>query len=71
MIPALFLAVLIAAEPAEERADALMREGAALGDKALWDEAIERFRASDREFPRAIVACNIGLAHARAGRPEL
>ena len=69
MISPLLLSLLFAADPRIE-ADRLVEEGAALGQKGQWDEAIERFEAADAIFPRAMHACNIGLAHARASRPE-
>lgn len=60
------------ATPADPRAaaDALVADGVALGEARRFDEAIERFEAADRLFPRAMHVCNIGLAHARADRPE-
>jgi|GEM_PF-3025309 len=77
MIPSLALCLLLTATPAPEpsseprsEADRLVEEGAALGQQGRWDEAIARFEAADALFPRAIHACNIGLVHARAGRPE-
>ena len=51
-------------------ADRLVEEGAAFGRERRWDDAIARFEAADALFPRAIHACNIGLVHARTGRPE-
>lgn len=73
MIPSLALCMLFTATPSPEpriEADRLVAEGAALGQQGRWDEAIVRFEAADALFPRAIHACNIGLAHARADRPE-
>lgn len=73
----LIIALLVAspgpAAPPEDplaAADALVAEGVALGRANRFDEAILRFEAADRLFPRAIHVCNIGLAHARADRPE-
>jgi len=67
----LAFAALFGAEPGPRaEADRLVTEGASLGERGLWDDAIARFEEADRLFPRAIHACNIGLAHARAGRPE-
>ncbi|MCC6622436.1 MAG: hypothetical protein IT385_14325 [Deltaproteobacteria bacterium] len=67
----LTVATLFGAEPdPRAEADRLVAEGAALGQKGRWDEAIARFEEAERHFPRAIHACNIGLAHARADRPE-
>lgn len=59
-----------ATEPRVE-ADRLVREGAALGERGLWDEAIARFSEAEKLWPRALHDCNIGLAQARAGRPHL
>ena len=59
------------AETAQARADQMVREGAALGEAGHWDAAIERFRAAEALFPRAIHDCNIGLAYARSKRPHL
>ena len=65
------IALIVGAEPdPRAEADRLVNEGASLGQQGLWDQAIERFEAADALFPRAIHACNIGLAHARAARPE-
>ncbi len=69
MIASLLLGLLFASD-ARLQADRLVEEGAALGEKGQWDAAIERFEAADALFPRAMHACNIGLAHARANRPE-
>lgn len=76
MLP-LFIAFMVAgsgptAPPEDPRAaaDALVEEGVALGRANRFDEAIQRFEAADRLFPRTIHVCNIGLAHARADRPE-
>lgn len=56
-------------DDARERADALVREGAALGEQGAWAEAIARFREAGALFPRAIDHCNIGMAYVRWGRP--
>ena len=77
MNPALLVALLLAlstsaasASTPREQADALVREGAALGEAGLWDGAIARFRDADALFPRAMHDCNIGLAYARSNRPD-
>lgn len=56
-------------DDARERADALVREGAALGERGAWAAAIARFREAGALFPRAIDHCNIGMAYVRWGRP--
>lgn len=75
----LLVAAMLGADPVPEPvpsddpkvvADRLVAEGAALGQKGDWDGAIAAFEKADEHFPRAIHACNIGLAHARANRPE-
>jgi hypothetical protein len=54
-------------EPRAE-ADALVVEGARLGEESLFEEAILRFKAAESRLPRALHDCNIGLAYARLAR---
>lgn len=75
-LPALLVvalaAVTLGAAPAErdrDRADALVRDGAALGQRGEWEAAIARFREASALFPRALDHCNIGLAYVRWGKP--
>ncbi len=67
--------VLLLATPAthaapspEAAADALVAEGAALGEQGRWAEAVAKFQAAEARFPRAIHHCNIGLAWSLAER---
>ncbi len=59
-----------ALDPRED-ADTLVREGAALGERGDWDGAIEKFRAAERSWPRAMHDCNIGLAYVLSARHHL
>ncbi len=60
-----------AARTPRDVADALVRDGARLGEAGQWDDAIARFRAAEAAFPRALHDCNIGLAYVRSQRPHL
>ncbi|MDP7040549.1 MAG: hypothetical protein QGI45_15430 [Myxococcota bacterium] len=51
------------AAQAEQRANALNREGALLGEEGSFSSAIARFQEADRIFPRPIHDCNIGLVY--------
>ena len=48
-----------------ERADELVEEGNRLGAAGTLDDAITRFKEADLLVPRAIHACNLGLAYSR------
>ena len=50
---------------ARQAADRLVIEGKQLGDAGRVLEAIERFKAAETKYPRAIHGCNIGLAYAQ------
>lgn len=50
---------------ARAAADRLVIEGKKLGDAGRVMEAIERFKAAEARYPRAIHGCNIGLAYAQ------
>lgn len=50
---------------ARKSADRLVLEGKRLGDAGRVMEAIERFKAAEAKYPRAIHGCNIGLAYAQ------
>ena len=52
-------------EDARKSADRLVLEGKKLGDAGRVMEAIERFKAAEAKYPRAIHGCNIGLAYAQ------
>ncbi len=58
-----FAAPAQADDARRRQADALVTEGVELGRHGKFELAIERFREAERAFPRAIHACNIGLAY--------
>lgn len=66
---ALCLAGSAAADDKKARADALVKEGAALGQAGKLAEAIEKFQEAEALFPRAMHHCNIGLTYKRMSRP--
>lgn len=53
------------ADEGKKKADALLAEAAKLGQAGDLKGAIVKFKAADAVFPRALVACNIGLAYSR------
>lgn len=65
---ALSLAVAAHAQDPRGEADALVVEGARLGEEGRFEEAILRFKAAESRLPRALHDCNIGLAYARLAR---
>lgn len=71
VVCALLVAASAHAVTPEAEANALVAEGARLGEAGAFDEAIARFRAAERVLPRAIHDCNLGLTYAMARRfPE-
>ena len=52
-----------------KRAAELASEGSAFGRAGDLEQAIERFSAAERIYPRALHNCNMGLAWARLDRP--
>ncbi len=53
----------------KRRAAELFVEGTRLAAEKRWAEAIDRFRASDREVPYASNDCNIATVYSLMGRP--
>ncbi|MEZ4269649.1 MAG: hypothetical protein R3F39_25090 [Myxococcota bacterium] len=77
LLPVALAASLVSAPPppaandARAQADALVTEGARLGEAGRWEEAVVHFKDAERLYPRAIHHCNIGLVYVRWQRyPE-
>src|SRR5690348_11001028 len=68
LLVVLLLAGSAPAATVEEQAEQLTREGIALGHEGKLEEAIARFSAAQRLYPRPNNDCNIGLAYAQLSR---